>query len=55
MDDLERVSGDMGTALIESFNHLASVYAPKDHYFDAGGHELRTKLAIMAHNSARYS
>ena len=48
-----QVSPELGTALVESFNHVATLYAPKERYFCLEGHDMRTRLAILHHNGAR--
>ena len=53
VNDIEDVSGDLGTSLTESFNHIAIMFAPKDHYFSEQGHDMRSKLAVLHHNGAR--
>ena len=51
--DIEEVSSELGTSLVESFNRTATMYAPKDRFFNADGHDLRTKIAVLNHNGAR--
>lgn len=53
LDAISSVSGDLGTAQIEGFNHIATIHEPKDRYFELEGHDLRTKISIVRHNEAQ--
>ncbi|GMS85671.1 hypothetical protein PENTCL1PPCAC_21713, partial [Pristionchus entomophagus] len=53
MDQIGRISPDIGTSEVEGFNHLAGIHAPKDHYFSEKGHDLRSRVTILRHNSAQ--